>query len=62
MQILWNASSSLAHGERWFSLLAGGRRRAGVANILTTRSLDVVCSGINTTALRLVWHAATPTH
>ena len=60
MQILWNVASSLAHGERWFSLLAGGVGRARLADILTARSLDVVCSGINTTSLRLLWHAVSP--
>jgi hypothetical protein len=32
----------------------------GLAVILTERSLDVVCSGINATSLRLLWLAATP--
>lgn len=60
MQILWNASSGLAHGERWFSVLSSGRRRSRLADILTARSLDVICSGINTTSLRLLWHASSP--
>lgn len=60
MQILWNASSSLAHGERWYRALTTERRRPGLATILTERSLDVICSGINTTSLRLLWLAATP--
>jgi hypothetical protein len=59
MQLLWNASSSLAHGERWFSVLAGGRR-AQIAETLTTRSLDAVCSSINVTSLRLLSHALAP--
>jgi hypothetical protein len=40
--ILWNASSSLSHGERWFSQLYTHLARA-----FTERSLDVVCSGFN---------------
>lgn len=40
--ILWNASSSLAHGERWFSQLY-----THIAKTFTERSLDVVCSGFN---------------
>lgn len=60
MQILWNASSGLAHGERWFSSLAGGPRRTQIADTLTARSFDVVCSGINVTSWRLLWHAAPP--
>jgi hypothetical protein len=34
VQLLWNASS-LAHGERWYSTLTAGPRRA-VAEILTS--------------------------
>jgi hypothetical protein len=40
--ILWNAASSLSHGERWFSQLY-----AHLAKAFTERSLDVVCSGFN---------------
>jgi len=40
--MLWNASSSLSHGERWFSQLY-----PHLASVLTDRSLDVVCSGFN---------------
>jgi hypothetical protein len=40
--ILWNASSSLSHGERWFSQLY-----THLAKAFTERSLDVVCSGFN---------------
>ncbi len=54
VQLLWNASSSLAHGERWYSTLTSGSRRAQVAQTLTTRSFDVVCSGINVVSLRLL--------
>ena len=60
MQVLWNSSSSLSHGERWFSALTSGHRRSGLADVLTVRSLDAVCSGINTTSLRLLWHVAPP--
>jgi hypothetical protein len=57
VQLLWNASSSLAHGERWYSTLTAGPRRA-VAEILTTRSFDVVCSGLHVTGLRILALAA----
>jgi hypothetical protein len=43
--VLWSASSSLSHGERWFSDLG-----KSMAETVTRRSLDVVCSGLN-----LVW-------
>ena len=59
MQLLWNASSSLAHGESWFLLLSGGLQRKPFADILTAQSFDIVCSGINTTSLRILWHATT---
>lgn len=45
--VLWRASSSLSHGERWFADL--GRP---LAEIVTVRSLDVVCSGLN-----LLWQS-----
>lgn len=51
VQLLWRASSSLAHGERWYVTLTTGKRRAQVAEVITVRSLDVVCSGLNVTAL-----------
>lgn len=60
MQLLWNVSSSLSHGERWHSLLTGRRVEAEVAHTLTTRTLDAVCSGINVTSLRMVVLSATP--
>jgi hypothetical protein len=60
LQLLWNVSSSLSHGERWHSLLTGPGRGAEVARTLTTRSLDVVCSAINVTGLRIASLAATP--
>lgn len=60
LQLLWNVSSALSHGERWHSLLTGRRREAEVARTLTTRSLDAVCSGINVTGLRIVLLAAAP--
>ncbi|MGC4804997.1 hypothetical protein [Micromonospora sp. DT233] len=58
VQLLWNTSSSLAHGERWYSTLTAGPRRAPVADILTDRSFDVVCSGLNVTGLRILTLAA----
>jgi hypothetical protein len=60
LQLLWNASSSLAHGERWYSVLTSRPRRAEIASILTVRSFDGVCSGINVTGLRLAELAASP--
>lgn len=53
-QILWNASSSLAHGETWFRLLSDRFQRKPFMDTVTTRSFDVVCSGINTTAQRVM--------
>lgn len=58
MQILWNASSSLAHGEVWFSELSGGIRPRRLAEVLTSRSFDAVCGGINVTSLRVASLAA----
>lgn len=29
LQLLWNAASSLAHGERWYGSLTGGAERNG---------------------------------
>lgn len=40
--VLWRASSGLSHGERWFADLG-----KPTAKIVTHRSLDVVCSGLN---------------
>jgi hypothetical protein len=40
--ILWNASSSLSHGESWFNHLY-----RPLAKVFTERSLDLVCSGFN---------------
>jgi hypothetical protein len=60
MQLLWKVSSSLAHGETWFSLLSGGLQRKPFAKILAAQSLDIVCSGINTTSLRILLLATTP--
>lgn len=57
LQLLWNAASSLAHGERWYTSLTGGERRKEVARVLTFRSTDAVCSAINVTHLRLLWLA-----
>lgn len=60
MQLLWNASSSLAHGETWFQMLSGGLQRRQLAEIFTAQSFNTVCSGINTTSLRICWHATHP--
>jgi hypothetical protein len=60
LQLLWNASSSLAHGERWYSVLTSRPHRAEIAKILTVRSFDGVCSGVNVTGLRLTGLAASP--
>jgi hypothetical protein len=55
LQLLWNASSSLAHGETWLSQLVGGRQqRRRLGHVLTSRSFDAVCSGLNVTSLRIV--------
>jgi len=61
VQLLWNASSSLAHGETWFTQLSVGRQPRRLGGILTSRSFDAVCSGINTTSLRVVSLAMNPT-
>ena len=45
--LLWNASSGLAHGERWYSDLFQGESRRLIAETLTHRSLDIVCSMTN---------------
>ncbi len=60
LQLLWNVSSSLSHGERWHSLLTSHARGVEVAQTLTARSLDAVCSAINVTGLRVTWMAASP--
>jgi len=57
MQLLWNIASCLAHGERWYSTLTDGPREQ-VAEIVTRRSFDVVCSGINVTSLQILALAA----
>jgi hypothetical protein len=54
LQLLWNASSSLAHGECWYSVLTSRPHRAEIATILTMPSFDGVCSGVNVTGLRLM--------
>lgn len=54
VQLLWNASSSLSHGETWFGQLAGGLRPRRLGKVLTSRSFDAVCSGINLTSLRVL--------
>jgi hypothetical protein len=61
VQLLWNASSSLAHGETWFGQLSGGRRPSRLSGILTSRSFDAICSGISTVSLRVMWPATAPT-
>lgn len=61
LQLLWNASSCLAHGETWFPFLSGGlQRRRRFGEILTSQSFDVMCSAFNTTALRIVSLASSP--
>lgn len=53
-QLLWNTSSSLAHGEMWYSILSGGlQQRRRFAETLTARSFDIACSGIHVTSLRM---------
>lgn len=61
VQLLWNASSSLAHGETWFNQLSGGLRPRGLDRVLTSRSFDAVCSGINVASLRITQLAAAET-
>ena len=58
--LLWNASSSLAHGERWYSDLFQGERRRQVADTLTRRSFDVVCSMANLLGQRVLALAVAP--
>lgn len=60
LQLVWNVSSSLAHGEAWYSLLSGGLQRKPFAETFTAQSFDIVCSGINTTSVRILQLAATP--
>jgi hypothetical protein len=52
--LLWNASSGISHGERWFPDLGDP-----MAEAVTLRSLDVVCSGLNLlhihTLMGLAW-------
>jgi hypothetical protein len=65
--VLWSASSSLSHGERWFADLG-----ETIAKTVTDRSLDVVCSGLNllwqysltglATGIRLPWFPDTTLH
>lgn len=59
VQLLWSASSSLAHSERWYAALSRGER-AAVAEIVTSRSLDVLCSAVNVTWQRVLYLTATP--
>lgn len=60
VQLLWNASSSLAHGETWFGQFSGGRRPRRLGALLTSRSFDAVCSGISTVSMRVVELAMNP--
>ena len=60
LQLLWNASSCLDHGERHHSILTSRPSRAEVAKILTVRSFDGTCSGVNVTGLRLMGLAVSP--
>jgi hypothetical protein len=66
-RLLWNASSSLAHGERWFQDLtsaseAAEAQRRQLAELITHRSLDVVCSGLNILWQRTLFLAAAPSN
>ncbi|MCD1144440.1 hypothetical protein LQU92_04180 [Kocuria sp. LUK] len=56
--LLWNASSSLAHGERWYADLHHSSEH--LAQTLTERSFDIVCSGLNLLSQRILHLAATP--
>ena len=60
LQLLWNAASSLAHGERWYTSLVSRAERKQVAEVLTARSTDAVCSAINVTHLRMICLAFRP--
>jgi hypothetical protein len=60
LQLLWNASSCLDHGERHHSVLTSRPSRAEVAKILTVRSFDGMCNGVNVTGLRLMGLAVSP--
>lgn len=64
-RLLWNASSSLVHGERWFRDLtsahvAAQTQRRQLAELITHRSLDVVCSGLSILWQRTLFLAAAP--
>jgi len=66
-RLLWNASSSLAHGERWFRDLTSDREGADtrgrqLAELITHRSLDVVCSGLNLLFQRTLLLATAPSN
>lgn len=56
--LLWNASSSLAHGERWYADLH--RNSEHLAQTLTERSFAIVCSGLNLLSQRILHLAAAP--
>ena len=58
--LLWSASSGLAHGERWYADLFHGEGRRQVADTLTRRSLDVVCSMTNLLGQRVLALAVAP--
>jgi hypothetical protein len=64
-RLLWNVSSGLAHGERWFRDMTTSRvgttaQRLQIVETLTNRSLDVVCSALNVAFLRCLYLASTP--
>ena len=65
VRLLWNVSSSLAHGERWFRDLTSGHEMAAqrreLAELITHRSLDVVCSGLNLLGRRTLFLATAST-
>jgi hypothetical protein len=65
-RLLWNVSSNLVHGERWFrDLMTTGAvaetQRRQLTELITQRSLDVVCSGLNVLWQRALFLATAPT-
>ncbi len=55
LQLLWNASSCLAHGETWFPFLSGGmKQRRPFGEVLSSQSFDAMCNAVNTTGLRIL--------
>lgn len=58
-QLLWNTASGLAHGERWFATLTSGKSRL-VAETITERSFDILCSLVNVASLRMLCLCSRP--